>query len=898
MDGTNPYPEIENLMDAIAQYAPIMASVLQTLRPVIDPYATSILGASPWEMQNPVSSQSSAGMFTAADASVWNQQKSNYRQLMGYSTRSDTVLGGVLKQVSRNYLDKAAMGDNAYALAMRRAGVGFSFARSVFGAPEDMSLAGGASMGDITAAFVDTAAMPFHGLAPGERQFVLERMARVDPRLLNGYAGDVSGIRGKTTLDPTTGMLQADSSLDTETSGMLERVNKLRRGVKEMDAAMAAWKEVLNRDVKQSMDAMSALFGGDAVATFSGSGDILQRMALRVRHTAALTGNEAGYIMGGVGNTMRMFGSLGAPQEASLMGSTLATSFAANLGGYRGDQGSMEQRTALSIGHAVASPYGRLIAGAYVRYLGSEQGIREGVGSQSREGFRRLIEGYRGENGFTAESLNAALATVGVGAVSDRDYRRRADTDVGADYLSQDAYVATETFLESNRRARRTFLSRDKNAAAVAAAMGEGAFFTAMGLNPGDREAAIRGGLESKGWNADQIRTTMSGLRENTYQLLTNLLRSGYGGFENRDPNMSPAALLRSISPTTEAEFRAREEEINARIRLNEYRSKSGTLLEAGARLLRDNFSGESSVSLKGLFSAVTGLEGKDANLFYKMGGGTDAEKTAFIKSMQRASKVLTDAGVSADSMVPDMWRELRSAYDRGDEKAIALAQQDITNVMAGSFDGDQYVLTGGSAGSATEAISRYKARTSSTAMQDTLYRSAAGIRVRDKATGKFIRESDWGKALEKGKESDVSLISLGMNVAERERAAVAAAMTMTIERLASPQTVEAYKKQADGSYVSSSGRKIDSAQYESMLQSSKTASSMKTLLKSTQFQEGDADQVQKGKELLMSSEEGAKRLEEAMIAAAANKQQFSWEEIINMFINQLSQTVLRTTGA
>ena len=316
--------------------------------------------------------------------------------------------------------------------------------------------------------------------------------------MLNGYAGDVSGIRGKTTLDPTTGMLQADSSLDTETSGMLERVNKLRRGVKEMDAAMAAWKEVLNRDVKQSMDAMSALFGGDAVATFSGSGDILQRMALRVRHTAALTGNEAGYIMGGVGNTMRMFDPLGAPQ-GFFDGGTLATSFAANLGGYRGDQGSMEQRTALSIGHAVASPYGRLIAGAYVRYLGSEQGYSwEGVGSQSREGFRRLIEGYRGENGFTAESLNAALATVGVEAVSDRDYRRRADTDVGSDYLSQDAYVATETFLESNRRARRTFLSRDKNAAAVAAAMGEGAFFTAMGLNPGDREAAIRGAWKAR----------------------------------------------------------------------------------------------------------------------------------------------------------------------------------------------------------------------------------------------------------------------------------------------------------------------------------------------------------------------------------------------------------------
>lgn len=885
-DGATPtYPVMENLMEVLALYAPVMAGVLKDLRPLVEPKAASMLGISPWEMRNPLQRQLSTSMFTAADAAVWAKYQRDYTALKG-DVRSETPLGGILAAVNREYLDKASMGATAYGLAMQRIGAGMSFATSVLGDRQPLAL-GGATPQDVTTAFVDTAGMPFKGLRPGERQLLLERMLRSDRSLLTGYSKDMDVVRDITTTDSGGMLTPKNMSFTKETTAILERVNTLRKGVKEMDAAVASWKEVLDRDVKQSLEAISSLFGGDAVATFSGSGDVLQRMALRVKHTAALTGNEAGYILGGVGSAMKMLGGLGAPQEAALLTTTFATGYAANLGGYRGSQETMEQGAALSAGHAIASPYGRMIAGAYMKYMGTEEGFKLGYGDQGRAGFRRFMqEKVAKVNGvYTAESLNTAF---GGTPMTDAEFRRLADTDAARDFLSQDGFVITETINASRAGARKLYFETDRVARSVSTAIGENNFFAAMGKNPETARLALDDALKGQNWSEEKRRTAVNHLMQQTQSVVGNLKRSATGGWENL-ADMSIPALMRFLNPDAGTEYANRQAEVEARTTLDIGKARSGSLLMAGVDLFRQG----GSVSVKGLFSAVTGLSGRDADLFYKMGGTNEQQKEAFVKAMKGLPDRI-EKDIDPDKLAQNMFTQLRTSYDKGDLAETAIAKKDIVSVLGGSFEGDQWTPEGGApTGKATEAVKRYKERTSDKKMREVLY-TQAGLVPSTDYEGNKRKAGEWASAVNTALKEEKSLTAIGMRSQERDVAAVAAAMRMTIDTLAKQDVVDAYEKTGDGKYRNRSGNTISEQQYERMQRGAATGSQLSTMLKDGDFLKGDAEQRRKAVSLLQQTEQGSDLLTQARSMAGSSTDMGTWEQIIAMLMSHLSVTPLR----
>ena len=71
---------------------------------------------------------------------------------------------------------------------------------------------------------------------------------------------------------------------------------------------------------------------------------------------------------------------------------------------------------------------------------------------------------------------------------------------------------------------------------------------------------------------------------------------------------------------------------LEARTQLSMGMSRSGSLLMAGVDLFRDG----GNVSIKGLFSAVTGISGREGGRPFLQHGGTDkAQREQFVRAMQ-----------------------------------------------------------------------------------------------------------------------------------------------------------------------------------------------------------------------------------------------------------------------
>ena len=879
------YPTYEGLIEAAAAYSPIMAGVLKDMRGLIEPAATSLFGMSPYEMGNPLQRQLSTSMFTKADAAVWERHRRDYTALTG-GVRSDTPISGIINAINREYLDKASMGATAYALAMQHRGVGMSFATSVLGEPRPLAF-GATSAQDITSAFADTAGMPFKGLRPGERQMLLERMVRTDRSLLTGYAGDMTALRDITTTDNSGMLTPKNMSFTKETTDILERVNGIRKGVREMDSAVAAWKEVLNRDVKQSLEALGALFGGDAVATFSGSGDVLQRMALRVRHTAALTGVEPGYLMGGVGSAMKMLGGIGAPQEAALLTTTFATGYAANLGGYKAPQQLMEQAAAFSAGHAIASPYGRMLQGAYMRYMGTEEGYKLGYGEAGRAGFRRWLGNVERDNGvYTAETLNKAF---GGAPLTDADYRKAADTDPARDFASQDDLIVTEVVGAASKKARDLYFRTAPRAREVATAVGESTFFAAMSKSPEMARAALDRALSEQGWSLDQRRPVVSDLLRNNEQIVTSLRRGRTGGWENL-ADMSVAATMNFLNPDVGIEYANRRAEVEARTQLSMGMSRSGSLLMAGVDLFRDG----GNVSIKGLFSAVTGISGREADLFYSMGGTDKAQREQFVKAMQGLPGRIED-DVDPDKLVKYLFGKLRTSYDKGDRAGIRAAQADITSVLGGQFIEGKFTFEGGApTGSASDAVQKYKDSISDESLKELIYRQAESVKTTD-YTGK-VRDSDEQRELAQAALlAGKSLSWAGMRPKEIDVAAISAAAVKTMEGLATQDTVDAYRSIGDDKYQRGTEDPISAQQYRRMKHGASISEQLSSLIKDPEFLAGNQDKLTKGVNLMQQTDQGGVLLEKTRSLAGSSSDMSTWTFIIRMFIDALRGVTLKT---
>ena len=879
MEGIPQYERGQGLLEALGQLAPLLTAALNDLRPLVEPWATSLLGASPWDMLSPFQQQRSTDPFVRADMEMASRYQRDFVAMTG-RLRSDSPVGRGLGILSRSLLDREGMGAAAYRSALRYAGVGMSFAHSMFGSPMPLPSIGATTAQDITEAFVDMGAMSLTGLRPGERQAVLGRMMRGNKRLLSGYSADMSVLRGATE-QGLDGLLapRKGETLDNEAAAMLERVNTLRQGVREMDSAIAAWKEVLNKDVMQTLDALGNLFGGDVVSTFTGTGNILQDMALRARHTAALSGMSVGSIMKGVGPVMQTLGALGAPPEAALAATVFAAGYAADLGGYRGGRGAMEQGAALSAGHAVASPYGRMLAGAYMRFMGTDQGMELGYGAAGRKAFQQFL----GDRIHTAESLNELFDGPGW---SDAAYRRAADTDAARDYMSQDDFIMRETVRASRVRARELYFRTDRVAAAAAEAMGESAFFAAMGSAPDVRARSIRDSLRRQGWGAAEIGDTVRHLMTGTEAIVRGLKAGRTGGWENL-PDMDTAALMRFLD---DSDYAARREEIEARTRMDRYKARSGSYLMAGLDLLRSGDE-EGKVTVRGIMTAVTGLSGREADLFYRMGGSGEEEREAFIRAMERLKGSMVDPA-KADRLVRGMFTELRSAYDRGDETALAAIRGDITSVLSGRFVDGRFSFIGGEAAGEPSADVQYRyiraSDAEAEALRAALFREAGAIPGTDAS-----RKAVSADVLEEARAAGRSLVSTGMRVEDREVAAVAAAMRMTMDTLAEESALEGYVRGEDGKWRRGD-QEMDSERYERISQSIDLRKRLKALADDSNFLSGSDEARRQAVSLLQQTEKGGDLLTQARGMAGSGIEMSTWAKIIEMLVTQLGSTPLK----
>lgn len=887
---TNPTPQYESgqsLVSELAPYSPIMHALLEAMRPMVEPYLTAALGTSPWDMRSPLSQQSSTGAYTAADQAVWAAQKAQYNVRMGYYQKGNTLIGGIAGTTMRELTDARAMGDEAYGRAMRDIGAGHSFAASSFGDPRSLAstMGGGTTMEDITAAMSDLGQMSGN-LRQGERQVVVERMLRSSKDMLKGYSDDMASLQDTATVSPDTGLLQGKEGMDADARRVMDRVNNLRRGVKEMDAAMAAWKEVLNRDVAQSLDAMGALFGGDAVATFNTNANTLQRMALRVQHTSALTGHNAGYIMGGTQNATKALAAFGAPTEGGLMMATWNTNYGFNLGGYRGSQSAMEQGLDFTGANIMASPYAKMLAGGYERYLSTEEGFKLGPGEESRKAYEKLLEGAKGEDGlYTAEGLNAVLSTKGADPLTASEYREQATSDVARDYLTQSDFIYGEGMKDANKKARESYLGASSAANDIASAVGEDVFFSAMGEEPGSRRQKLAKALAGKeGWDERRIRETIAAADAEMPALTDRLIRQQATGWENRSASQAGAAHMRVLS--SEAAADARREEVEARTALSLNKAKSGTYLQAGIDMLQNDFSSK-GVSLRGLFSGITGIGGKELDALYQMGGGANDEK-AFKAALEGAKERLAgQEGVSPDAMIKDMFTQLQTATRKGDPEEIEAARKHIKTVLGGSFDeSGKYSFGAPATGNVEDAVKAYKTRTDPEISRKQLYDQAGRMTVTDPSTGHTISTEEWQKKVKEEGES-TSLANLGMSVEERKRTAMAAAMAYTLPTLANSELVNKYTEK-NGQYELD-GHSITKEQYQDMQQQAKLHDTITEMLaEDSDFRKGKKEAVDKATAAIKGSATATEAYGEYSQAAGATFARGSLEDIIPILLRQL----------
>ena len=877
------YQKQPSLVDSIGQFAPIMTSIMAMLRPMLEGSIKEAIGASPWDMRSPLAQRRAPNYFTGADSEDTAPWRSAFRHSMGMGIRGDSVFGGAMADASREFAQNLTEGSRAFERALRSMGGGRSIAASSLGMPVGLSEHYGltTSPADLVASFADIGQMKGGALSVGHRQVLLERMLRSDRGMLSGYSADMTALSGKTTED-ALGQLYFtdDSKADAASEKILRRVNELRQNVRRMDMAVAAWQDVLNTDVDGALKAITQLFGGDVTATFSGQGDTLQEAALRVKHTAALTGSSTGFMMSGTAALSKAIGAFKGPQETALTAALFTANYSAGLGGYRGSQADMEQYTALSSAHAVTSPYGTMLAGGYARYMSSAEGSALGYGPEGMAAYRRLLEANRPEGGtWTAEALNEALRTVGVGAASEAEYIRYGGSEASRDFMRNDDFVFDETTRAANAAARRTLESRITGMAEMKKLVGEDTLYRAMSSSPEERNRLLR---EKLGDDPEKL-ALMRQMLLNADLQTTEARDHRAEGLERFGPNMSSAAIWRSISRETEKRADARRAETEARTALDLNQARSGSYLQGAIDLLGQNLKGETSLDLGGLVRAMTGVSDADYQLFADLGGSGQAGAEAFKEALEGARKKLKDKGVDEKALLKDLFREYQNARDVGDSRRISLAQKDIVGLLGGGFDSaGRYTFDGAGEGTASidKIIQGSRSRRDLTGLKEDLYSSAASF-------GDEKRREAIRAAMEQGK---VNLWAAGMSSEEIDRAVVMTSASRMVAELKSREASLVGYTEKDGQYVKD-GASISAGKYRELQDEVAVRKRLSALMEPGWAESEES--LGEAKRLITRTRSGAEKYEQAQRLAGLDTPEMSLQRILPEIIRSIAGSVI-----
>jgi hypothetical protein len=877
------YQKQPSLVDSIGQFAPIMTSIMAMLRPMLEGSIKEAIGASPWDMRSPLAQRRAPNYFTGADSEDTAPWRSAFRHSMGMGIRGDSVFGGAMADASREFAQNLTEGSRAFERALRSMGGGRSIAASSLGMPVGLSEHYGltTSPADLVASFADIGQMKGGALSVGHRQVLLERMLRSDRGMLSGYSADMTALSGKTTED-ALGQLYFtdDSKADAASEKILRRVNELRQNVRRMDMAVAAWQDVLNTDVDGALKAITQLFGGDVTATFSGQGDTLQEAALRVKHTAALTGSSTGFMMSGTAALSKAIGAFKGPQETALTAALFTANYSAGLGGYRGSQADMEQYTALSSAHAVTSPYGTMLAGGYARYMSSAEGSALGYGPEGMAAYRRLLEEKRPEDGtWTAEALNKALSTVGVDAASEAEYIRYGGSEAGRDFMRNDDFVFDETTRAANAAARRTLESRITGMAEMKELVGEGTLYRAMSSSPEERNRLLREKLVDNPEGLARMRQLLLDADLQT----TEARDHRAAGLERFSPNMSSAAIWRSISPETEKRAAARRAETEARTALDLNQARSGSYLQGAIDLLGQNLTEGTPLDLGGLVRAMTGVSDADYQLFADLGGGGQEGAKAFKTALEGARKKLKDRGVDEKALLKDLFREYQNALDTGDNARISLARKDIVGLLGGGFDAaGRYTFDGEDTGTTSidEIIQGSRSRRDLTGLKRDLYSSAASF-------GDETRRAAIRAAMVKGK---VNLWAAGMSSEEIDRAVVMTSASRMVAELKSREASLVGYTEKDGQYVKD-GASISAGKYRELQDEVAVRKRLSALMEPGWAESEES--LGEAKKLITRTRSGTEEYEQAQRLAGLDTPEMSLQRILPEIIRSIAGSVI-----
>jgi hypothetical protein len=651
-----------------------------------------------------------------------------------------------------------------------------------------------------------------------------------------------------------------------------------------MDMAVAAWQDVLNTDVDGALKAITQLFGGDVTATFSGQGDTLQEAALRVKHTAALTGSSTGFMMSGTAALSKAIGAFKGPQETALTAALFTANYSAGLGGYRGSQADMEQYTALSSAHAVTSPYGTMLAGGYARYMSSAEGSALGYGPEGMAAYRRLLEANRPEDGtWTAEALNEALRTVGVGAASEAEYIRYGGSEAGRDFMRNDDFVFDETTRAANAAARNTLESRITGMAEMKELVGEGTLYRAMGSSPDERQRILQEKLAEGKVDTPENLEKMRQFLLNADLQTTEARDRKFAGLERFRPDMSSAAIWRSISREREKQAAARRAETEARTALDLNQARSGSYLQGAIDLLGQNLKGETSLDLGGLVRAMTGVSDADYQLFADLGGGDQGGAKAFKEALEGARKKLKDKGVDEKALLKDLFREYQNALDTGDNARISLARKDIVGLLGGGFDAaGRYTFDGEDTGTASidEIIRGSRSRRDLTGLKKDLYSSAASF-------GDETRQAAIRAAMVKGK---VDLWAAGMSSEEIDRAVVMTSASRMVAELKSREASLVGYTEKDGQYVKD-GVSISAGKYRELQDEVAVRKRLSALMEPGWAESEES--LGEAKKLITRTRSGTEEHEQAQRLAGLDTPEMSLQRILPEIIRSIAGSVI-----
>lgn len=875
------YQKQPSLVDSIGQFAPIMTSLMTMLRPMLEGSIKEAIGASPWDMHSPLAQRRAPNYFTGADSEDTAPWRAAFRHSMGMGIRGDSVFGGAMTDASREFVQNLTEGSRAFDRALRSMGGGRSIAASSLGRPVGLSEHYGSttSPADLVASFADIGQMKGGALSVGHRQVLLEQMLRSDRGMLSGYSSDMTALRGITVEDGLGQLSFTSGKGDDESAKILRRVNELRQNVRRMDMAVAAWQDVLNTDVDGALKAITHLFGGDVTATFSGQGDTLQEAALRVKHTAALTGSSTGFMMSGTAALSKAIGAFQGPQETALTAALFTANYSAGLGGYRGSQADMEQYTALSSAHAVTSPYGRMLAGGYARYMYSKAGSALGYGPEGMAAYRSFLEKNSPEGGtWTAEALNKALGTVGVDAVSEAEYIRYGGSEAGRDFMRNDDFVFDETTRAANAAARSTLESRITGMAEMKEWVGEDTLYRAMSSSPAERDRLLKEKLGDDSEKLDRMRQFLLNADLQT----TDARDRREAGLERFSPNMSSAAIWRSISRETEKRAAARLAETEARTALDLNQARSGSYLQGAIDLLGQNLTEGTPLDLGGLVRAMTGVSDEDYQLFAEMGGSNQKGAKAFKEALTGARKKLKDKGVDEKALLKDLFREYQDARDVGDDARIGTAQKDIVGLLGGGFDeAGRYSFTGKGEGSAIDAIIQgSRSRRDLTDLRKGLYSSAASFG--DEARKEAIRA-----AMGKG---TVDLWAAGMSSEEIDRAVVMTSASRMVAELGSREASLGGYTEKDGRYVRD-GVSISAGKYRELSDEVAVRRRLKALMEPEGWAERE-ESLGEAKKLITSTRTGAEEYGQVQRMAGLDAPEMSLQRILPEIIRSIAGSV------